>query len=291
MASVSSLRNHIYSLSRKVLIGYGHVEGLPVDLLLGGLTTELAAILTDPNAQPQVGSLAASHDISSAAAGGQQGGDAGPQSCLGQPVADFFASCLPLPKLALLVFVEIVSVDPSPCCMTPAPGTTGCATAATSEAGSCVAPATNTMSSSGNHSAASRPSNLRDRRSSANSNAEGLSHGGSGGDNRESSAPHTVKRSGSYRHSKDGESNGHHSESRAGSQSQNNTSRNSSFNSSACGETKQRQSRRSQQCEFDLVAEAKELEAAASAAAPLVAAAVCDLPAGRSSKRGSNPGV
>jgi hypothetical protein len=48
-SSLSSLRNHIYSLSRKVLIGHSHVEGLPVDLLLGGLTSEPATILTDPS--------------------------------------------------------------------------------------------------------------------------------------------------------------------------------------------------------------------------------------------------
>jgi hypothetical protein len=46
---LSSLRNNIYSLSRKVLIGYGHIEGLPVELLLGGLTSELATVLTDPS--------------------------------------------------------------------------------------------------------------------------------------------------------------------------------------------------------------------------------------------------
>lgn len=254
VATVTSLRNHIYSLSRKVLIGYGHVEGLPTDLLLGGLTSELAAILSDPSGLPQQGSLA----FSSGAATSSSGADNGPQSCLPQAAGNFFTSALPLPKLALLVFAEFVPVDPSPIGALAAPASTAIASSsADSDAGSPGGD-----SSAGNHSSSTfshRPSNLRDRRSGPNSTAGINNHSSSSSDSQ-------------------------------GSRHTGNRSRNGSFSSQdGSSDAKQRMTRRSQQPEFDLAAEAKVLEAAASAAAPLVAAAVCDLPAGRRHRRGSDP--
>lgn len=44
MQQASTLRNHIYSLSRKVLLGCGHTEGLPLDLFLGGIGIEMGHI-------------------------------------------------------------------------------------------------------------------------------------------------------------------------------------------------------------------------------------------------------
>jgi hypothetical protein len=117
-----SLRAHIHSLSRRVLLGAGHYDGLPVDLFLGGLSSELAALLKGS---------APADAAAAAAAGGGGGGQAlavaastlgalpwgAPPAHVGalpQSVADFFSVTLPLPQLAILVFAEFVPVDPLP---------------------------------------------------------------------------------------------------------------------------------------------------------------------------------
>lgn len=283
VASISSLRNHIYSLSRKVLIGYGHIDGLPVDLLLGGLTSELAAILTDTSAQPPQSSIVGSTTSSGQAADNKAGSSSssagsGPQPCLPQATVEFFTCMLPMPKLALLVFAEFVPVDPAPCCITPAPGTP--VAHATSANG-----ALNSFGSDGQQG--NRSSNLKDMQNNTSSSAEvGCSMDGS--DGKEGWQQQAEKRALGPRHSRDGATAGRYGESKGLQHSS--RSRSSCFNTSNLNDTKLRAQRR-QQSGFDLAAEAKELEAAATAAAPLVAAAVCDLPSGRNRRRESGNGV
>ncbi|KIY93282.1 hypothetical protein MNEG_14680 [Monoraphidium neglectum] len=95
------LRAHIYSLSRRVLLGSGHYDGLPIDLFLGGLSSELAALLKDPSA-PGAGASGAPDAAAAAAASSPTG------------VLDFFSITLPLKQLAVLVFAEFVTVDAQP---------------------------------------------------------------------------------------------------------------------------------------------------------------------------------
>lgn len=118
-----SLRTHIHSLSRRVLLGHGHYDGLPIDLFLGGLSSELTALLKD-GGPPDADAVAAA----AAGAGGPTMAAAastlnalpwGPPpvaqpGVLPQGVLDFFSITLPLPQLAVLVFAEFVPVDPQP---------------------------------------------------------------------------------------------------------------------------------------------------------------------------------
>ncbi|KAF6257213.1 hypothetical protein COO60DRAFT_1701967 [Scenedesmus sp. NREL 46B-D3] len=352
VSSLSSLRNHIYSLSRKVLIGYGHVEGLPVDLLLGGLTSELAAILTDPSGQPppSMAAAAAAADrdaacpaasepgggaggaAAAAAAGSRSEGGAGgvgaPQATLPQQVLDFFTCALPLPKLALLVFAEFVAVDPSPCCASAAAsGALGGGAVADGFSGSngggsfgvSMAGASDAGSVGGQ-----RGSNLRLSRHSSSSSSSSAEAAAGPAEGREAGGSvQPGERRGSYRYSRDGEnssSSSNHGRDRErdgldrhssgglsrGGRGQGSFSSNGSSGGNGshggglegCGVTagssgggsgkQQRTQRRSQHCEFDLVAEAAALDAAATAAAPLVAAVVCDLPTGRHTRSSSS---
>ena len=310
-----------------------------MDLLLGGLTSELAAILTEaavPALQAATAGCASSSSSSSSsttgssssssgsgcsntARGQSYGPDAvaaaaaaGPVGCLPQPVLDFYTSVLPLPKLALLVFTEVVAVDPGPSCMA-IPGS-----AAPAATQGCAAAAVSSNSNSGGGSGAgvvagsgtNRLSNLRDRPTSHNqegsngvsSRQVGMQRNGSGerrhagggsssnrGYNKDSSR--TDKEVAGTTCDDRSDRPAHHS-STVGSQDRpvagsRGTSRggSSSGNSSSDGYNKKTSKRA---CEFDLEAEAAALEAAATAAAPLIAAAVCDLPTTGRKQRNSN---
>ncbi|KAI8464196.1 MAG: hypothetical protein J3K34DRAFT_492591 [Monoraphidium minutum] len=123
-----SLRAHIYALSRRVLLGHGRYDGLPVDLFLGGLSSELATLLTDaPPSDAAVcgaggGAAPANPTLAAAAAalGALPWGAPPERACAAgggappQGVLDFFSLALPLPQLAVLVFAEFVHVDPQP---------------------------------------------------------------------------------------------------------------------------------------------------------------------------------
>lgn len=79
--AVCALRHHLHSLSRKVLVMNHGPEGVPIDLLLGSMSTELHHVM---------------------------------KGVLPQEVSDFFTSCLPHPRLAVLVFAEFTAVEPIP---------------------------------------------------------------------------------------------------------------------------------------------------------------------------------
>jgi len=359
VCSVSSMRNHIYSLSRKVLIGFGHMESLPIDLLLGGLTSELAAILAEPCDSLQLGQQDGSSGGSNGSSiGGSNGGSgAVPRSSIGNSaagtprdarpsnpsngsigggrsgneavgsnggsdgspaagmadvgrivlpahVADFLTSALPVPKLALLVFVEFVPVDPAPCSTALPPSGLG----APDGWGNC---------SSGGRLQQHNPGS-KDRRSSSASTAEqgAAAFEGSQGGTQTSGGGNATPRNRNGHHGRwghgreqrdagavghgNGGPNGTNRLRESGGGGSGNTpntprrgSRGNSFSSGGGSgseaNNKRNSSRRSGHGGFDLVAEAAALEAAASAAAPLVAAAVCDLPTSNR-RHGSNTG-
>lgn len=364
VSSVSSMRNHIYSLSRKVLIGFGHMESLPIDLLLGGLTSELAAILAEPCDPQQLGQ----QPCSSGGAGGSNGGGAGAQRAsvgnaqgarpaggssggssdgsdgsaaadtgsivLPHNVVDFFMTALPVPKLALLVFVEFVPVDPAPCSTALPPSGLGAPDPwGTAGGGSNGGGGNNSSHSHGGGGRMSQKQSGRDhqRRSSHEHDSNHGSNGSNGGGYQQqhhggngNGTPRNSNRGGHGRwgHGRDreresGPSNGGgpHNRMRDSNSSGGGSfpgtprrgSRSSSFSSGGGagsgagggaggrgehmqGDGKRSSVRRSGNGgSFDLVAEAAALEAAASAAAPLVAAAVCDLPSGNR-RQGSNAG-
>lgn len=79
--AVCSLRHHLYSLSRRVLVMNQGPEGIPIDLLLGSMSTELFHVM---------------------------------KAVLPQEICDYFGNCLPHPRLAVLVFAEFTTVDPMP---------------------------------------------------------------------------------------------------------------------------------------------------------------------------------
>ncbi|GLC51592.1 hypothetical protein PLESTB_000519200 [Pleodorina starrii] len=81
LQAVCALRHHLHSLSRKVLVMNQGPDGIPIDLLLGSMSTELFHVM---------------------------------KTVLPQEVCDFFGNCLPHPRLAVLVFAEFTSVDPMP---------------------------------------------------------------------------------------------------------------------------------------------------------------------------------
>ncbi|GIL61119.1 hypothetical protein Vafri_15516 [Volvox africanus] len=81
LQAVCALRHHLHSLSRKVLLMNQGPDGIPIDLLLGSMSTELFHLM---------------------------------KGVLPQEVCDFFGNCLPHPRLAVLVFAEFTSVDPMP---------------------------------------------------------------------------------------------------------------------------------------------------------------------------------
>ncbi|EFJ49965.1 hypothetical protein VOLCADRAFT_89288 [Volvox carteri f. nagariensis] len=81
LQAVCLLRHHLYSLSRKVLVMNQGPDGIPIDLLLGSMSTELFHLL---------------------------------KGVLPQEICDLFGNCLPHPRLAVLVFAEFTSVDPMP---------------------------------------------------------------------------------------------------------------------------------------------------------------------------------
>lgn len=81
LQAVCALRHHLYSLSRKVLVMNQGPDGIPVDLLLGSMSSELYHLL---------------------------------KNMLPQEVSDFYGNNLPHPKLAVLVFAEFTTVDPMP---------------------------------------------------------------------------------------------------------------------------------------------------------------------------------
>lgn len=81
LQAVCALRHHLYSLSRKVLVMNQGPDGIPIDLLLGSMSSELYHLL---------------------------------KNMLPQEVSDFFGNNLPHPKLAVLVFAEFTTVDPMP---------------------------------------------------------------------------------------------------------------------------------------------------------------------------------
>ena len=82
LQAVCSLRHHLHSLSQKVLVVNQGPDGVPIDLLLGSMSSELYHLL---------------------------------KNVLPQEVSDFFGNSLPHPKLAVLVFAEFTSVDPVSC--------------------------------------------------------------------------------------------------------------------------------------------------------------------------------
>jgi hypothetical protein len=360
LSSMVALRNHIYSLSRKVLVGFGFCESLPIDLLLGGMTSELAVLLAEPadtahlslgsGSGSSVGGVPTPRGSRAGAGSGRapdpvgaaddaEGGSVpdGGGSVLPHPVVDFFAGCLPLPKLALLVFVEFVPVDPAPASSsTPLPslGTGeqqaggGNNAAQGAAAAACDSSALSHVLASGLSGAAgSGPGTPRayHRSSSSNNNGSGTPRGdrrggtfgrwGPGGNS--GSRDRDWFSGGRDRESTPGSANSRHwrdgGGSNAGSNGGSSTprrSRGGSFNSqggagragmaaptaagsngsSARGSDSDSDGRRPggrRSNDYDIAAEAAALEAATSAAAPLVAAAVCDLPAAR---KGSNSG-
>jgi hypothetical protein len=153
MHQASALRAHIYSLSRKVLLGSGAIEGLPLDLFLGGVGIEMGHILRDEQAAGKglyacwercagvvrvVPVMAGAREVGAHCAGmGAIGAclawrlPPSTMQCalnqslhtlfafwlaagLPQHVLDFFGNGLPHSRLALLVFAEFVPVDPLP---------------------------------------------------------------------------------------------------------------------------------------------------------------------------------
>lgn len=80
LQALCALRHHLHSLSRKLLVMNQGLDSIPLDLLLGSMSSELYHIM---------------------------------KTVLPQEILDFFGNTLPHPKLAVLVFVEFTSVDPS----------------------------------------------------------------------------------------------------------------------------------------------------------------------------------
>jgi hypothetical protein len=124
---IVALRTHLHSLSRRVLVGHGHYDGLPIDLFLGGLSPELAVLLKEappPDAATAAAAAAGAGGPTMAAAAAALAAlpwGPPPVHCgpLPQGVLDFFTVTLPLPQMAVLVFAEFVGVDVAP----QAPGT------------------------------------------------------------------------------------------------------------------------------------------------------------------------
>ena len=75
-----ALRHHLHSLSRKLLLLNQAVDSVPLDLFLGSMCSELYHA-TKAYIPPEV--------------------------------LDFFGNVLPHPKLAVLVFAEFTTVEPS----------------------------------------------------------------------------------------------------------------------------------------------------------------------------------
>jgi hypothetical protein len=119
---IVALRAHLHSLSRRVLLGHGLYDGLPIDLFIGSLSSELAALLRDappPDAAAAAAAAAGAGGPRMAAAAGALAGlpwGAPPAhvAALPQHVVDFFTASLPLPQLAVLVFTQFVGIDPAP---------------------------------------------------------------------------------------------------------------------------------------------------------------------------------
>lgn len=79
---LATLRHHLHTLtSRLLLLADSSSEGVPLDILLGCMCSELLGLL---------------------------------KPCLSQDILDVFEGFLPHARLALLVFVEFTSVDPAP---------------------------------------------------------------------------------------------------------------------------------------------------------------------------------
>lgn len=117
VAVLSSLRTRVHSLSRRLLVGLGQADALPLDLLIGGVGPELALALgggagNAATAPWPRGSATAAAPEAHAAKPAQVSECSHSSSLLHSAgVLEFFTSSLPLPHLALLVFADFVPVD------------------------------------------------------------------------------------------------------------------------------------------------------------------------------------